>query len=101
MIELRFPEPAIALDPLQRSAHRRGRQRGAPDTALTLDRRETRTLEHAHMLRHGWQRHVEPRRELADRPVASRESREDLPPRRISECSERAIEQLGMVNHTV
>jgi hypothetical protein len=53
------------------------------------------------VLRRRRQRHVEPRRQLADRLVARREPGEDLAPDRVRERSEGGVETRLMVNHMV
>ncbi len=101
MIELRFPESPIVLDPLERAAHRRRAQRRAPNSTFLLHGRELGALEHAHVLGDGGERHVESRGELADRAVAGGEAREYVAPRGVGEGKERVVERSGMVNHTV
>jgi hypothetical protein len=90
------------LDPLERAPHGRGCEPHAPHAALTLDGGEARALEHAHVLRHRGQRHVEARGELADRPFAGGEARENLAPGGVGERGERRVERVRvMVNHMV
>jgi hypothetical protein len=53
------------------------------------------------VLRRGRQRHVEARRELADRLFPGRQSREDLAAYRMREGTEGDVERRLMVNHVV
>ena len=100
-VELRFPEPAIALDPLERGAHGRRIETRATHPPVALDLREAGALQHADVLRDSGQRHLEPRRQLADRAVTHRKAREDVAPCGIGEGEERGIERVGTVNHMV
>jgi hypothetical protein len=101
LIELGFPEPAVVLDPRGGVAHRARDERRAPYAPLTPYAREPGTLEDAHVLGRGRQRHVEMRRELADRLVAGRQPAEDLAPHRVRERAEGHVEPGRMVNHVV
>ena len=101
MIELRFPESSIPLDPLECPAHRGGIDRGAPDAPTPFHRRAAGPLEHVDVLRDGRQRHVEASGELADRSVAEGEAGEDLAPRRVGERGEGRVQHERMVNHVV
>jgi len=90
------------LDPLERAFHRRRRESRAPNASIAFDGGEPGALEHAHVLRDGGQRHVEARRELADRALAGREPSQDFSARGIGEGAKRRVEQLSvMVNHMV
>jgi hypothetical protein len=101
LIELRFPERAIALDPFDRAAHRRRGEARMADSPGLLDMRETGALQNTHVLRDGRQRHREAGRELADRDVACRQTGQNLAARWISQREERGVERLGTVNHMV
>jgi hypothetical protein len=79
------------LDPREGIAHRPGRERGTPDPAVTLNGSEPGALEHAYVLGHRRQRHVEARGELADRGVPRRQPREDLAAGAVGESEERGI----------
>jgi hypothetical protein len=89
------------LDPRECTAHRLRLQMRASHAALSLNRCEPRALEHAHVLGNRGERHVEARGELADRPIAGCEPREDLASSRVGESEERGVERLGLVNHVV
>jgi hypothetical protein len=97
---LSLPELPVALDPRRGFAHRRGDERRSADAPLAAHAREPGALEDAHVLRRRGERHVEPRRELADRLVTRGEPAEDLPPHRVREGSEGGVEG-GIVNHVV
>ena len=99
MLELRFPELPVGRDPIERAAHWIGGERGSSHASVSLDGCESGPLEHAHVLGHGRQRHVEAAGELADRPVAGCETGEDLAPCGIGERGEGRV-QVG-VNHMV
>jgi hypothetical protein len=101
LIELEFPESPVALDPGRRLPHRRGDERGAADATLLPNASQPRALEHAHMLGHRGEAHLEPRRELADGPVAGGEPSENRAPSGIGERRERSIEGRMLVNHVV
>jgi hypothetical protein len=101
LIELKLPEAAVVLDPLRRFAHRRGDQRRAPYAPLAPHARETGALEHTYVLRHGGERHLKARCQLADRPLAGRKPRDDRAPSRIGESGECIVERLLVVNHMV
>jgi hypothetical protein len=102
LVELGFPEFAIALNPLERAAHGIRGQMRTSNPAMPLDGREPGTLKHAHMLRHCGQRHVEPAGELADRSLTRGEASKDLAPRGVGQREERGVEvRIGMVNHVV
>jgi len=100
-VELRFPESPVFRDPRECVAHRRGTERCAAHAPLLLDGREPGALQHAHVLRDGWERHVESRRDLADRQDASGEAGEDVAPRGVGESGEGVVERPGTVNHVV
>jgi hypothetical protein len=100
-VELGFPELAVALDPRGGVAHRRGDECSAPHASLAADAREAGALEDAHVLRCRRQRHVEPRRQLADGLLSRSESCQDLAPRRMRERRKRDVEPGLMVNHVV
>ena len=89
------------LDPRERVAHWHGVERRAPHAPLLLHDRESRALEHAHVLGDGGERHREPRGELADGAIAGGETREDVAARGVGEGGEGMVEGLGMVNHAV
>jgi len=100
-VELRLPELAVALDPRGGVAHRGGDERRAAHAPLAADAGEPRALEHAHVLRRRGQRHVEPRRQLADGLVPRRQPAQDLAPHRVRERRERGVEPRLIVNHVV
>jgi hypothetical protein len=89
------------LDPRECTAHRLRLQMRASHAALSFDGGEPRALEHAHVLGNRGERHVEARGELADRPIAGGEPREDLASGWIGEREERGVKRLGLVNHVV
>jgi hypothetical protein len=89
-------------DPRERVAHGRGVERCASHAAFFLNGGEPRALQHAHVFRDGRERHREARRQLADRVIAGRESREDVAARGVGQRREGVIERPGvMVNHMV
>ena len=96
-----LPESAVPGDPFRGVAHRRRDQRRSPDATITAHGRESRALQHPHVLRDRRQRHVEARREIADRALALREPRQDGAARRVRECGECRVERPWMVNHMV
>jgi hypothetical protein len=89
------------LDPGEGLAHWRNPQLGSAHAAIALDRCESGSVKHTDVLRHRGERHVEARRELADRAVAGCEPRQDVAPGRIGERAEGQVERIGMVNHLV
>jgi len=101
LIELELPELPVAFDPGRRLPHRRGDEGSTTDATLLLDAREPRALEHADVLGYRGEAHVEPRRELADRPVTGGEASENRAPRRIGERAEGGVESRLLVNHMV
>lgn len=101
MIELGLPELPVVVDPGCRLPHRRRDERGATGTALLSDARQPRALEHAHVLRHGGESHIEARREFTDCPVTGGESGENRTPRRVRERGEGDVEGRVLVNHVV
>jgi hypothetical protein len=92
LIELPFPELAVELDPLCRVLQRLRDEPTAADASFASDDGEPGALEHAQMLGRSWQRHRVRARELADRRVAARESREHAAPRWIRERVKRQVE---------
>jgi len=94
-VELGLPEAAIAREPGVGRAKRRHTEAGAPDASIARDPRQSGALEDADVLRDRGERHVEPRRELADGRRASGEPGEDLASRRVGERAERRIEDSG------
>lgn len=72
-----------------------------PRSSLPFDTREPGPLEDADVLGDGGERHVESRREVADRAVAGCEAREDGAACRVGEGREGGIEAGRIVNHTV
>jgi hypothetical protein len=100
LVELEFPELAVLLDPFLRVAHRRGHERRAARPAVAAHASESGPLEHADVLGHRGQRHVESAGQIRNASLAQGKAREDLPPRRIGERGKGGVER-GMVNHVV
>ena len=100
-IQLRLPEAAVALDPVARPSQRLRPELGRAHATRALDSGELGPLQHADVLRHGGQRHVEARCELTDRAVAGGELGEDRTPRGVGERGEGAVERPLIVNHVV
>jgi len=101
LIELECPESAVLLHPGRGVTHRCGDERGPPRATLALYACEAGTLEHAHVLGDGRERHREARGELADRAIAVRQARDDRAPRRIGQRGESGVERGMTVNHVV
>ena len=78
----------------------RAAEHSAPDL---LARHQTSLRQHAHVLQHRRQRHLERPREIADRQRrAARQSLHDRPSGRIGESGERYVQAVGdIVNHMV
>jgi hypothetical protein len=100
-VELRLPELPVVRDPRERVAHGRGVERCTPHASFLLDGGEPGTLQHAHVLGDGRERHREARCELADGMVAGGEAREDVAARGVGEGGEGVVEGPGTVNHMV
>jgi len=100
-VQLRFPEPAVPLDPVARPLQRSSPQPCATYAPISLHGGELCLLQHTDMLRHGGQRHVEARCQLADGTVAGGELRQDRTPRGISQRGEGPVECVLIVNHMV
>ena len=102
LIELEFPEAAVLLHPRRRVAHRRGDERRAPDAPLAPHARQSGAFEDPDMLRHGGQRHREPRRQITDGALAGGEAGDDRPAGGVGQRGKGAVERRGLiVNHMV
>jgi len=101
LIELEFPEAAIALDPRRCIAHWRGHERRTADAPLALDARKPGALEDANVLGNGRERHVEARREIADGALSGCQPRNDCAARGVGEGGEGGVEARLEVNHMV
>jgi hypothetical protein len=100
-VELRLPELPVVRDPRERVAHGRGVERCTPHASFLLDGGEPGTLQHAHVLGDGRERHREAGRELADGVVAGGKARENVAARGVGEGGEGVVERPRMVNHMV
>jgi hypothetical protein len=100
-VELRLPELPVVRDPRERVAHGRGVERCTPHASFLLDGGEPGTLQHAHVLGDGRERHREAGRELADGVVAGGKARENVAARGVGEGGEGVVEGPGTVNHMV
>ena len=101
LIELEFPEPPVAFDPRRRAAHRRGDECRAADASLPPHPSESSAFQNVDVLGNCRQGHDEARRELADRPLASRQAGDYGASGGVGERGERRIEGPVMVNHMV
>ena len=101
LIQLELPELPIAFDPHRCVSHWRGHERRPARAPFAPDPSQPCALQYPNVLGHGRERHVELGRQLADGPVAGRESRQDRSARRIRERRKGAVEDGLMVNHVV
>jgi len=69
-VELLLPEPAVAVDPGGRLAHRSREEAAAPAAALAATLEQTRALQHAQMFGDRWQGDSERAGEFADGRLA-------------------------------
>src|SRR3954454_8279149 len=95
-IEAAFPQRAVPLGPGGDFLEQRGLDPARTPLRVASARDEAGALEHAQVLRHGRQAHVEGVREIRHRLLARREPREDRAPRRIGEGGKRGTEGVGV-----
>src|SRR5690242_8505143 len=101
-IEARVPEPAVALDPRRLILQPPGAEPAGPHAADLLGRHETRLLQHAHVLFHPRQGHMEPLGESRNRGVFASELLQHAPAGRVRKRGERGIEGgRPILNHMV
>src|SRR5690348_11881282 len=94
-LEPLLPEDAVLRDPGFRSLERFGVQPAVARAALLPVLDQPGVLEHGEVLRDGWQRNRERRRQLAHGRRSLREAGGDRASRRIGERGERRVERLG------
>jgi len=93
-VELRLPEPTVALDPLVRGLERGGDEAEVVNAAGLSAGQEPGALEDVEMLRDGRERHSERLGDLGDRGVRSlRDAPEDGAAGRVREGCEGRVER--------
>jgi len=100
-VELLLPEPAVAVDPGGRLAHRARDEAAAPAAALAAALEQAGALQHAQVLGDRRQGHAERVGQLADGRLAGPQPRQDGAPRRVREGREGIAQDRFMVNHMV
>jgi hypothetical protein len=101
-VELMLPEHAVRLQPLRCLLHRRCTQATTPHPALSPALHKPCPLEHRQVLAHSRQRHVERLRQLANRQLSARQSRDNCAARGVCERGKDTIEPyVVLVNHSV
>src|SRR5438034_11251908 len=94
-VEAVFPKDAVPLHPLRRIAEPSRLEPCGTQLRIPPPRDEAGVLEHLEVLRNRGKRHVERLRELGDRSLPRREAREDRPPGRVGDGSERRAQAVG------
>src|SRR3954468_20368399 len=93
-IEASLPELAVQLEPLRHVLQRPRLEPARTPLRRAAARDQACPLEHLQVLRHGGQAHREGLGQLRHGRLTAREAREDLPPRRVCQGGERAVELL-------
>ena len=96
-----LPEAAVALDPFGRRAQGSAHETELVDPTVLRARQQPDRLEGPQVLGNRRQRHVERRRELADRSASARQACDDRSPRRVGERRKHRVERArSEVDHT-
>jgi hypothetical protein len=101
LVELLLPEHPVPVDELCRHPERLGPQPAPAHASELVHLGQPRVGQHAHVLGHGGQGHVETRGQLADGALAPGEMTQDCAPRGVGEGAEGAGERVGIINHMV
>ena len=101
-IKLVLPESLIEANPLAGVLEWSGRKPAAVHAPVFFARQQMRPLQHAQMLGHGGQRHLERLRQLRHRGFPARQTGEDGAARGVGQGAKRDVEPRGLiVNHMV